>query len=66
MRTVNSIKNDSSISSRIEASRMSEHERQLTLDAMRHADLFADGLLWTMTKLGDLNEQLFGKSTVKH
>jgi hypothetical protein len=45
---------------------MSEHERQLTLDAMRHADLFADGLLWTMTKLGDLNEQLFGKSTVKH
>jgi hypothetical protein len=66
MRTVTSVKSDSSISSRIEAAHMSEHERQLTLDAIRHADLFADGLLWTMTKLGDLSEQLFGKSTVKH
>jgi hypothetical protein len=66
MRTVASIKNDSSISSRIEASRMSEHERQLTLDAMRHADLFAEGVLWTMTRIEDLREQLFGNSTVKH
>jgi hypothetical protein len=66
MRTVASIKNDSSISSRIEASRMSEHERQLTLDAMRHADLFAEGVLWTMTRIEDLREQLFGNSTIKH
>jgi hypothetical protein len=66
MRTVASVKNDSSISHRIEASRMSEHERQLTLDAMHYADLFADGLLWTITKIDDLREQLFGKPTVKH
>jgi hypothetical protein len=45
---------------------MSEHERQLTLDAMRHADLFAEGVLWTMTRIEDLREQLFGNSTVKH
>lgn len=66
MRNQASVKNDSSIYSKIEASHMSEHERQLTLDAMRHADLFADGLLWTMTKIEDLTDQLFGKSTVKH
>jgi hypothetical protein len=66
MRTVASVKNDSSIASRIEASHMSEHEHQLTVDAMHHADLFAEGVLWTMTKIEDLREQLFGSSAVKH
>lgn len=66
MRTTAPVKNDSSIHGKIEASRLSEHERQLSLDAMHHADLFADGLLWTLHKLEDLTGQLFGKSTVKH
>ena len=66
MRNEASVKNDSSIYGKIEASHMSEHERQLSLDALRHADLFPDGLLWTIHKIEDLSEQLFGKSTVKH
>ncbi len=66
MRRETEVKNDSSISSKIEASHLSEHETQLTVDAMHHADLFADGLLWTMHKIEDLTDHLFGKSDVQH
>jgi hypothetical protein len=66
MRTERSVKKDSAIVATIEASHLSEHERQLALDAKHHADLFADGLLWTMHKVEDLTGHLFGKSTVKH
>ena len=56
MRNVASVKNDSPIYGKIEASHMSEHERQLSLDALHHADLFADGLLWTLHKIEDLGD----------
>jgi hypothetical protein len=66
MRRETEVKNDSSIFSKIEGSHLSEHETQLTVDAMHHADLFADGLLWTMHKIEDLSDQIFGKHDVRH
>jgi len=66
MRRQKRVKSNSSIYNKIRASRMSEHETQLALDAMRHADLFAGGVRWTMHKVEQWGEQLFGKPAVEH
>lgn len=66
MRTPASVKKDSSIYGVIQGSLLSEHDRQLSLDALDRADAFAEGLLWTMHKIEDLSDHLLGKSTVKH
>ena len=66
MRPEINVKSDSAVYSKIEASHMSEHQRQLSLDAAHHADLVTDGIVWTMNQLEHLGEQLFGKAPVKH
>jgi hypothetical protein len=65
MRHQASVKKDSAIKQVIAGSALSEHERQRSLEAMRQADLFADGLLWTMHKIEDF-AHLFGKSEATH
>jgi hypothetical protein len=62
MRQQAQVKSNSIILGKINATRMSEHERQVAIDAMRNADVFVDGLLWTLGKI----EHLFGASATKH
>lgn len=66
MKSPASVKKDSSIYGVIQASLLSENDRQRSLDALHRADVFADGLLWTLHKIEDLSDHLLGKSTVKH
>ena len=60
------IKIGSTIYDRIKASRMSEAERQVALNAMRDAELIVDAIVWVTKKIEQLGARLFLKPSPKH
>ena len=55
-----------SIYQRINASRLSESERQAAIKAMQDAELIADAILWVTRKIEQLGARLFLKLSPKH
>ncbi len=60
------VKIGSTIYATIRTARLSEHERQLALHAMRDADLIVDAIMWVVKKIEHLGERLFLKPSLKH
>ncbi len=60
------VKIGSTIYAKIQAARLSEHERRLALNAMRDANLIVDGIMWVVKKIERLGERLFLKPSLKH
>jgi hypothetical protein len=60
------IKLGSSVVGRINSARMSESERQITINAMRDADLLLNAFVWVAKKIEQLGERLFLKPVLKH
>ena len=66
MRDDMEIKIGSTIYDRINASRMSEAERQVAINAMRDAELVVDAIVWVTKKIEQLGARLFLKPSPKH
>lgn len=66
MRDDMEIKIGSTVYDRINASRMSEAERQVAINAMRDADLVVDAIIWVTKKIEQLGARLFLKPSPKH
>lgn len=66
MREDMEIKIGSTIYGRINASRMSEGERQVAFSAMRDAELIADAIGWVTKTIEQLGARLFLKPSPKH
>lgn len=66
MRNSIEVKIGSTILGRINATRMSEAERQVALNAMRDADLLVDGIVWVVRKIEQFGARLFLKPSMKH
>ena len=60
------VKLSSTIVSRINATRMTEVERQTALNAMRDAELLVDAFVWVAKKIERIGERLFLKPALKH
>jgi hypothetical protein len=56
----------STIYQRIAASRMSESERQIALQALHDAEWIADAIVWVTKKIEQLGARLFLKPSPKH
>ena len=59
------VKTDS-LYQRIYASRLSDSERQSAIQAMQHAEVIADAILWVTRKIEQLGARLFLKPSPKH
>lgn len=55
-----------SIYQRINASRLSDSERQAAIKAMQDAELIADAILWVTRKIEQLGARLFLKLSPRH
>ena len=66
MRKDMAVKLDSTIVGRINATRMSEVDRQTALNAMRDAELLVDAFVWVAKKVEQIGERLFLRPTFKH
>lgn len=66
MRNDMEIKIGSTVYDRINASRMSEAERLVAINAMRDAELIVDAILWVTKKIEQLGARLFLKPSPKH
>jgi hypothetical protein len=60
------VKLGSTILSRINATRMSEAERQVALNAIHVADALVTGFVWVAKKIEQVGERLFLKPSLKH
>lgn len=60
------IKIGSTIYNRINASRMTEAERQVAINAMHDAELIVDAIVWVTKKIEQLGARLFLKPSPKH
>lgn len=56
----------STIYGKIMAARMSEHERQTALHAMRTADTIVDAIIAIKRAIENLGERVFYKPSLKH
>jgi len=65
MRKSLEIKMGSTVYDRINASRMSDAERQVAITAMQDAELLVDGCVWVSKKIEQLAEHLFLKPSLK-
>lgn len=66
MRDDMEIKIGSTIYNRINASRMTEAERQVAINAMHDAELIVDAIVWVTKKIEQLGARLFLKPSPKH
>jgi len=66
MRKSLEIKMGSTVYDRINASRMSDAERQVAITAMQDAELLVDGFVWVSKKIEQLAEHLSLKPSLKH
>lgn len=66
MKTDFEIKFGSVIFDKINTVRMSEHERQVAINAMHEADALVDGFIWVAGKIEQLGALLFLKPSIKH
>lgn len=66
MRKYKEIKVSSTIYDQIQASRMTEAERQVAINALRDAELLADAMVWVAKKIEQLAARLFLKPSLKH
>ena len=60
------VKLGSTIVGRINASRMSEVERQTALNAMHDAEVLVDAFVWVAKKIERIGERLFLRTALKH
>ena len=51
---------------RIDATNLSEGERQVAVGALRHAELIVDAFSWVAKKIEQLGARLFLKPSLKH
>jgi bacterioferritin (cytochrome b1) len=61
----NEVKMDS-LYQRLSASRLSDSERRAAIQAMQHAEVIADAILWVTRKIEQLGARLFLKPSPKH
>jgi hypothetical protein len=66
MRNDMEVKIGSTIYERINASRMSDAERQAAINAMHDAELIADAIVWVTKKIEQLGARLFLKPSPRH
>lgn len=66
MRDDMEIKIGSTIYNRINASRMTETERQVAINAMHDAELIVDAIVWVTKKIEQFGARLFLKPSPKH
>ena len=60
------VKLASTRSVRIDATRLSEGERQAAIGALRHAELIVDAFSWVAKKIEQLGVHSFLKPSLKH
>ena len=60
------VKIGSTVYDRINASRLSEAERLVAINAMRDAELLVDAFVWVSNKVGQLVQWLSLKPSLKH
>ena len=60
------IKLGSSVVGRVDSVRMSDAERQVTINAMRDADLLVDAFAWVAKKIEQFGARLFLRPALKH
>lgn len=56
----------STIYGKIQAARMSEHDRRLALHAMRNAERFVNAVIWAKRGIDRLGSWLLFKPSLKH
>lgn len=66
MREDMKIKIGSTIYDRINASRLSDGERQVAINAMYDAELLVDVIVWATKKIEQLSARLFLKPSLRH
>lgn len=60
------VKLDENLLKRIDASNLSESERQVAISALRDAELVVDAFVWVARKIEQLGSHLFLKPGLKH
>jgi len=60
------IKVGSSVVGHVDTARMSDAERQVTVNAMRDADLMVDAFAWVAKKIEQFGARLFLRPALKH